>query len=427
MAKLHVNPETGDIGRCTAKIKCDFEDIGAEHFDNQQEAQAASEKILKAKLGGIPRNVKENELANVHNVSELAFTITESDRDENYAFLVANNSEIFENNKDILAFVKNPKDKKLREKARKEIDSKFSPEDQQSHLERIAAKNLFAKAHKMGLSIPKDLEEAFESEWNDPESVIGEKHRSEQYARISEALKNGKFAPEDVLRAYIKRNALAEDLRTRGRSNPINVSVAEGKVIEEVSERLTKPTEDDVKEAVRENSIKYVNDNYSRDLKWEKVMGKKNRTDKNRDKYYDHVEEVAKADESYRFEDRVKRSAERLSNRQFFARRYKEGYITPVAMPVEQRFEKEWVEGGEEKAKSRMKDLIQLEDDFNNGKISATRIVGGGLINPKKMAREYLDREIKETTDILETRGRSNYNTIIKMKLDNTLPREFEI
>lgn len=55
MAKrYHINPETGDVNECKAKIKCDFAVDGVEpkHYINKKEANLDSEKMLAEKNGG---------------------------------------------------------------------------------------------------------------------------------------------------------------------------------------------------------------------------------------------------------------------------------------------------------------------------------------------------------------------------------------
>jgi hypothetical protein len=46
MAKYHINPKTGNPGKCTAKRSCPFGDIDSDHYDSREEAQAAYEKQM---------------------------------------------------------------------------------------------------------------------------------------------------------------------------------------------------------------------------------------------------------------------------------------------------------------------------------------------------------------------------------------------
>lgn len=53
-SKFHINPETGSIGECKAKIKCAFADSDGsepEHYATYEEAYVESEKLLKEEYG----------------------------------------------------------------------------------------------------------------------------------------------------------------------------------------------------------------------------------------------------------------------------------------------------------------------------------------------------------------------------------------
>jgi hypothetical protein len=49
----------------------------------------------------------------------------------------------------------------------------------------------------------------------------------------------------------------------------------------------------------------------------------------------------------------------------------------------------------------------QLKVDFEEGRISASYLVGKGLKNPKKIAQRWLETRREELTQALETHGRS--------------------
>lgn len=48
--RFHVNPETGDVGRCRAKIKCDFDLTDDEHHKDRASAVAAAELLMQEKF-----------------------------------------------------------------------------------------------------------------------------------------------------------------------------------------------------------------------------------------------------------------------------------------------------------------------------------------------------------------------------------------
>lgn len=45
--KYHINPRTGGVSACGAKIKCPFGDLKKEHYPTRQEAQATYEKRME--------------------------------------------------------------------------------------------------------------------------------------------------------------------------------------------------------------------------------------------------------------------------------------------------------------------------------------------------------------------------------------------
>lgn len=46
IGSYHVNPETGNVNKCSAKIQCDFED-GLGHYDTKERAQIAYEEYME--------------------------------------------------------------------------------------------------------------------------------------------------------------------------------------------------------------------------------------------------------------------------------------------------------------------------------------------------------------------------------------------
>jgi len=62
--KLHVNPETGYVGKCTAKIKeCQFGE--SNHFDNPLEAVRYAEKIIEENVSKPQKSLKKRKQSNM--------------------------------------------------------------------------------------------------------------------------------------------------------------------------------------------------------------------------------------------------------------------------------------------------------------------------------------------------------------------------
>lgn len=70
MAKrFHVNPGSGEVGECRAKVKCEFDTPDYEHYDTKEEARAGAETKLEAEFmdtGDVSSHVK-NVLQNFDN------------------------------------------------------------------------------------------------------------------------------------------------------------------------------------------------------------------------------------------------------------------------------------------------------------------------------------------------------------------------
>lgn len=58
MSKYHVNQDSGKVGVCSAKIKCEFEG-SAEHFDTKQEAESNAEIVLSNKYGNLTKPARK--------------------------------------------------------------------------------------------------------------------------------------------------------------------------------------------------------------------------------------------------------------------------------------------------------------------------------------------------------------------------------
>lgn len=78
MSKIHVNPETGESGQCSAKVQCRFggENVVAVHFESADEAQAFTEKVLHEKYGLFDAKTKKSkrskDRSEIDNTSNLS-------------------------------------------------------------------------------------------------------------------------------------------------------------------------------------------------------------------------------------------------------------------------------------------------------------------------------------------------------------------
>lgn len=68
MTKYHVNPETGRVNICRAKIRCDFTVDGTEppHFFKKETAQKSAENMLEQKYAASLKAKKKKEEGKVH-------------------------------------------------------------------------------------------------------------------------------------------------------------------------------------------------------------------------------------------------------------------------------------------------------------------------------------------------------------------------
>lgn len=82
MPKYHVNPETGRVNICRAKIRCDFTIDNTEppHFYKKEEAQKSAENMLEQKYNTLSKIDKTREEGKVH----LADLLDKDHLDKNF-------------------------------------------------------------------------------------------------------------------------------------------------------------------------------------------------------------------------------------------------------------------------------------------------------------------------------------------------------
>lgn len=137
------------------------------------------------------------------------------------------------------------------------------------------------------------------------------------------------------------------------------------------------------------------------------LMGAKSRMTAKKLAEYDAELEKA-IEESEEFQRRVLSYAKQSAARDLFARAYEQG----ISTPLDPHFEAIW-EGREqgcskETFESRLAENRKRLEQLAAGTISPTKIVGSGYRNPKKVAREWVENQLRETERALATRGRSD-------------------
>lgn len=167
----------------------------------------------------------------------------------------------------------------------------------------------------------------------------------------------------------------------------------------------TTPQPEDIQEALTWVSINLANHN--REYSWENLQGGR-RTVKAEKEYNKKLEAIVNDDERHSRD--VKDHALNLAAKRAYSRAFKVGVsIDPVA---EEKFEEYWNDDsygyGEKGLKEKLTSLETLRDRFEAGEASASYVVGTGLRNPGRVAKDYLERQISENRESLATRGRSN-------------------
>jgi len=438
MAKYHVNENTGTVGKCTAKPgNCPVSNE-QNHFANKAEANKTSERILEKKLGNALKRRKTNEYIPKPKtgVSELAFTVTQSDKDTTDYQYAIHNKELL-SPQDRVEYFKNPDNPELKKKLKKAIADNFSDEEHERKAKRIAQETYFLKAQKAGMKLTPEIEEELQRVWNTPDNMnlANKVEAEEKLYFFNKAVKTyeetgkatvvfyeEKTHEDTVARIYRERDTYKKALETEGRSLLYMSSVIDMETRDKVNERLLTPTDEDRQEATDELVDNYVSsfDQYApgtADLHWKNLMGEKRRTKNNVIEYRNKVAENLKNAESFDYEARVRERAEKKANDKFFARRYKEGYVTASTFLADDAFEEEW---------AKRKDLVsedlefcrRAKRDLETGAINPKDVLDNPKLyrNPKQEAIKTYEDRIKDFEEQFATRGRSSMAIIQKLR-----------
>lgn len=172
----------------------------------------------------------------------------------------------------------------------------------------------------------------------------------------------------------------------------------------------------ELKETVRHEDLEHgiarsmVNLRNTQSQKWsfKAVMGDVRRTEKALRSYEDRLrEEVGRNDEALAYALKV---AKFKASRQAYGRAFQAN--VPIDPAIEAKFEAIW----EGKARGQSHDDLLEDardaqdslDKLSRGELSPRDVVGSGIVNPKKAAKQYLEEQINELALALQTRGRSN-------------------
>lgn len=169
-------------------------------------------------------------------------------------------------------------------------------------------------------------------------------------------------------------------------------------------------TDSDIAAGYATVSTEVSNRNYPNgEHSWKNVMGASAKmTDKNEEAYAEHMRGVIDADPE--LVAKVHRVAEQHAERNAYGRAYEQD--APIHPAAEEYFESVWNDPthvyGEKKLHEEKQELARLTVGLEEGRVTPAKIIGSGVKNPKKLARQYLQRQTESVNRALETRGRSN-------------------
>lgn len=140
-------------------------------------------------------------------------------------------------------------------------------------------------------------------------------------------------------------------------------------------------------------------------LSWESVMGNQRRTAKAIKTYENVRNSVVSNRPDAQVE--IENWAKKHRDQNVFARAYEQKQ--PIPEQYDAAFEKNWADPktGEKFLTGELNRLKSDKAEFDAGRLSATKVVGTGLRNPKMIAEEYFAKRESELTRALKTRGRS--------------------
>lgn len=145
--------------------------------------------------------------------------------------------------------------------------------------------------------------------------------------------------------------------------------------------------------------------------KWEEVMGDKTKTKRNIDEYR---QELLKDDAN---REEFDKDFKDILAQNVYKNHASNMFLAGKAHPLDKEFEKIWEAGGSSPISGPLytKDYVEaeltrvesLKHGLKYGTVKPSKIVGGGYVNGRKVAEEYLDREVSKLKLALRTRGRN--------------------
>lgn len=388
----HISDD-GKVRRCsTTPDQCEFMGGQFDSFDAAYESETFKETV--AELSSLPKlrkASKEEEAKDINNDEKLLSGLTEDYSDFNSKY-EAKISEIEDEDENAAESkpTSNPtkvNSEKLKEAQTNKVKAEKAAKDKKDHqygaehaesgvAEGLIASTLLRHSTNSG--------DAFDK---------GYISKLEELAKLEKS--------DDKKRRYILADFKAEAKAAKV-TRPIN----------------HEPTEEDKNEAYHSVMTELGNNSYG---SWERLMGKRSVTKNSVAEYHDKLHEMVKDNPISPHKANIQHEAERLASQRQFARDFESGNESPSN---EAFFEKVWaseVQGQglthEEVAKRDHEDAKELMAKYERGEVTPGKIVGGGYKNPKKVAKEYLERRIAETGKIVETRGRSDLNILVRSGL----------
>lgn len=159
---------------------------------------------------------------------------------------------------------------------------------------------------------------------------------------------------------------------------------------------------------VEQTAIRLANTNKT--YGWEAIMGDVRRTAKATATYERARNNMASQEPSA--QEDIEKMTLKHRDQKVFERVFDDGHVLP--QEYEQAFQDRWNDPkvGEKYFVQELNNLIKLKSDYDAGAISPTKIIGGGMRNPKAVAEAYLSKREYDLKRAIETKGRSDYVTV---------------
>lgn len=174
-------------------------------------------------------------------------------------------------------------------------------------------------------------------------------------------------------------------------------------------EELSVPWKEDFDEAWASVRVEFSNEHFPNgEYSWNTVMGSNTRMTEGNERQYAEIIEAAMRKDP-KWVARVDKRAAQYADAKKYGRAYR--LDIPIDEDSEAYFEEVWNDPNHNFGRAQLEiQLKRLEANrigLEEGTVKPSQIIGGGVKNPKKVAREWLRARYEETREGLETRGRS--------------------